>query len=189
LERQAQATKPYWPFVAEAASESHVDPKIIIALLTVENWNRSPLRRTLKVRAAEISSVVARFSGTNPANVTVGPGQLKLSTALWIRANFRQIPGAKQSLGKSINISTIEELADPKENIRYMAKYLAHLCVRRYHQNCDLHSDPERLKVIATEYHRGMRSLQIEHVDRYGEIVAALAYSQPFEDLLWAIGK
>jgi hypothetical protein len=185
LEGQAGNVKGYFPAVLDAASQSGVDARLVAAVIVVESWNRPAFRRLLEVRVAEMLAVAHAAVGTPKADFSLGPGQMRLTTALWVKAKFRASRRPNHTRLRD-DITDIESVAQPRENIRLVAEYIAHLAKRRYGirgaRLTDLSSD--QVMIISTEYHIGIRPLNKPPADQYGEIVAELARSDGLAKLL-----
>ncbi len=172
------------PLILKEAEAAGVDPCLVGAILAVEQQNRKPLRRMLEAVVAKQQFVVSKVLGGDLPDQSLGVGQIRISTALWVNTNFQARASLRDQelLG---GLRLIDSLADDRENIRVLAQYARYLQRRRDpHAKRSVHvEDPASAAVLATEYHHGLLPLGKVRPKLYGDLVGALVKSKQFTEL------
>ncbi len=178
MEDSAPALSLYTPTILSASEDAGLDPRLLAAILLMEHHGRSGLRQTAELRLAELALFSRNIFGTRMLDLSLGPSQLRISTARWVEDDF----GDATDL-QDLTLAEMRAIAQPETNISIAAQYLAFLIDRRYPGGLALDSPggPDRAAVIATEYNIGPRALDQEPVELYGGIAARLVRSLRLE--------
>ena len=129
--------KKYQNVIREEAARNFIPPSLIAAIIYEEQIERGKL-----------SDLEDSFKAGIRGDVSLGAGQIKLSTALYLDGIITSLkPSEFGKVDDATKDKYITRLNDPEKNIHYIAAYLRSLADSRYRGNPSVFTDRGSMQV------------------------------------------
>jgi len=139
--------KKYKKIIFRESEEHDLPPAYLASVLYAEMANRPSFEDS----GDRLKSILN-------ADGSYGPGQIRLSTALYLDGRIKELSDMKD-IDTDVKKEYIQKLNDPVENIHYTAKYLIHLKNKKNRYSFlsaeQFSQNPRAMAVIATEFNKG----------------------------------
>lgn len=111
------------PDLYSSTSSEECPDELVTAVALIENHKRSCLLQRVEILGAKLALTLHRYKVWDYPDFSLGPHQMKLSTAFWVRSGFSR-PVPLQSRTSEELRGMVELLCDSSSSALLMRKYL-----------------------------------------------------------------